>query len=282
MHPLPAVRFLTNDEMRLPIEWAAHEGWNPGRHDATAFHAADPLGFLVGEKEGKPVSTISAVRTGADFGFIGFYIVAPEHRGSGYGFAIWQAAMDRLAGRVIGLDGVIAQQANYRQSGFVLAHRNLRYGGIAPLASTPKDTSIVPVGSLRFDQIAAFDTAHFSRARPAFLQAWLALPDSQALARLRDGEVQGYGVIRRCREGCKIGPLFALNEADAEALFLALAAFAPGEPIFFDPPEPNPSARALAQRHGLTPVFETARMYRGPAPTLPLDRIYSITSFELG
>jgi hypothetical protein len=29
-------------------------------------------------------------------------------------------------------------------------------------------------------------------------------------------------------------------------------------------------------------VFETARMYRGPEPTLPLDRIYGITTYALG
>lgn len=33
---------------------------------------------------------------------------------------------------------------------------------------------------------------------------------------------------------------------------------------------------------GLAPVFETARMYRGAMPRLPLERIFGITSFELG
>jgi hypothetical protein len=42
------------------------------------------------------------------------------------------------------------------------------------------------------------------------------------------------------------------------------------------------AARALFERYGLKPVFETARMYRGPVPVLPLDRIYGITTFELG
>jgi hypothetical protein len=32
----------------------------------------------------------------------------------------------------------------------------------------------------------------------------------------------------------------------------------------------------------MTPMFETARMYRGRAPDLPLDRIFGITTFELG
>ena len=48
-------------------------------------------------------------------------------------------------------------------------------------------------------------------------------------------------------------------------------------------PEPNDEAVALAKRHGLEPVFETARMYRGPAPALPLGAAPSaITTFELG
>jgi hypothetical protein len=32
----------------------------------------------------------------------------------------------------------------------------------------------------------------------------------------------------------------------------------------------------------MKPVFETARMYTGPAPDLPLSRLYGVTSFELG
>ena len=42
------------------------------------------------------------------------------------------------------------------------------------------------------------------------------------------------------------------------------------------------AARLLVERHGMTPVFETARMYTGTAPTLPLERIFGVTSFELG
>jgi hypothetical protein len=32
----------------------------------------------------------------------------------------------------------------------------------------------------------------------------------------------------------------------------------------------------------MAPVFETARMYRGAAPELPLGNIFGITTFELG
>ena len=55
-----------------------------------------------------------------------------------------------------------------------------------------------------------------------------------------------------------------------------------GGEVFLDVPEPNRDAVALAKARGLAPVFETARMYRGVAPALPLSRIYGITTFELG
>lgn len=281
------IRPLSASEMHLPTDWAAAEGWNPGLHDGAAFHAADPGGFLVAELDGRPVGVISAVRAGADFGFLGFYIVAPEYRGRGYGMALWRAAMARLEGRVVGLDGVLAQQANYARSGFVLAHRNLRYGGRPALpATTPAPRPgerLAPAAEAPFAALLAYDAAHFGRARPEFLRAWLTLPESRALTLTRDGALVGFGVARRCREGVKIGPLFADDEAAAETLFVALAGFAaPDETVYLDPPEPNAAAVALALRHGLAPVFETARMYRGPAPSLPLGRIYGITSFELG
>lgn len=277
------IRTLSANELPLPVDWAADEGWNPGLHDADAFHAADPDGFVVGElPSGEPVAVISAVRTGDDFGFIGFYIVAPAHRGQGHGLRIWNAAMERLAGRTIGLDGVVAQQANYAKSGFALAHRNLRYGGTAPAAVPLLPTDVIDAHAVPFDQLVAFDAGHFGQPRAAFLRAWINLPDSRTLTIVRNGVIHGFGQVRRCRSGGKIGPLFAQTETDADTLFTALAGYAPGEPLFLDPPEPNAAAVALARRHGLEPVFETARMYRGPAPALPLNRVYGITSFELG
>jgi hypothetical protein len=65
-------------------------------------------------------------------------------------------------------------------------------------------------------------------------------------------------------------------------LFRALAASVDASSVFLDLPEPNRSAIGLATRHGLSPAFETARMYRGEDPGLPLGRIYGITTFELG
>jgi Acetyltransferase (GNAT) domain len=105
---------------------------------------------------------------------------------------------------------------------------------------------------------------------------------SHGLALIEDGTVQGYGVIRTCRRGFKIGPLFANSEQTADLLFRGLAVNAKGEPVYLDCPEPNRLATELATRYGLSPVFETARMYRGAIPAVSIDRTYGVTSFELG
>ncbi|MET3129925.1 GNAT superfamily N-acetyltransferase [Oxalobacteraceae bacterium GrIS 1.11] len=276
------VTSMSGGELDFMIELAAAEGWNPGLHDARSFHAADPGGLLIGRVDGRPVACISAVSYGGRFGFIGLYIVAPEWRGHGYGMALWRAAMARLAGQNIGLDGVLAQQDNYRKAGFRLAYSNLRFErtGALPPASA---TGIVELAQIPFATLAAYDRQLFGADRPAFLRAWIAAPDATALAAFGGAGLQGYGVIRRCRRGYKIGPLFAANAAIAEHLYLALCVRAPdGEPVYLDVPEVNPAALELAGKYAMKAVFGTARMYTGEPPVIPLEQVFGITSFELG
>jgi GNAT superfamily N-acetyltransferase len=276
------IRPMRRDEVDIAVEWAGREGWNPGVHDASAFYAADPAGFFVGLLDGEPVASISAVVYDDSFAFLGFYIVKPEYRGRGYGLQIWQRALEHAGGRNIGLDGVLDQQANYERSGFKLAYRNVRYGGQTEALRGDPD-GIVDLASVGFHEVFAFDREHFQAPRFAFLDYWLRLPESSALGFQKDGALAGYGVIRRCLNGYKIGPLFAADEVMAEALFVSLIGrVEAGAPVFLDVPEVNPAAVQLALRHQMQPVFETVRMYTGTAPALPLDSIFGVTSFELG
>lgn len=266
--------------LELMLDWAAAEGWNPGRDDGAPFLAADPDGFLIAFEGDAPRSCISVTRHGAGFGFLGFFITHPEHRGQGFGRAVWQAGMAHLAGRNIGLDGVVGEQAGYRRKGFTLAHRNQRHGGVIAVAG-PRDPRIVACGAIAPELLERYDRRHFPDDRSTFLRAWTR-PPRVALALVEDGAVMGYGVLRACREGGKIGPLFAETPRVAEALLLALASEAPGQKLYLDIPLPNAEAVRLAAAHGLVPVFDTARMYTGGDPGLPLERIYGITTLELG
>ena len=277
------IRTMRRDEVDLAIEWAAAEGWNPGLHDAHCFHAADPGGFLIAECEGQAVGCISAVSYGGRFGFIGLFIVLPAWRGRGVGSRLWAAGMARLAGQVVGLDGVPAQQAYYARNGFVLAWQNARFAGVARPAAGPDPAPVVPLSSVARDDLLADDGRVFPAPREAFLDAWTTVPRSTGLAWVEQGRQVGWGLIRRCRTGHKIAPLVAQRPEVALGLYDALCARVPaGDTVFLDAPLPNEQAVQLAQARGLEIVFRTARMYAGPPPVVALDRVYSVASFELG
>ncbi|MBR0716063.1 GNAT family N-acetyltransferase [Bradyrhizobium liaoningense] len=275
------IRNLRPDEIALAVDWAATEGWNPGLADAACFATVDPEGFFVGEVDGEPVATVSCVNYGTTFAFLGFYIVRADMRGRGYGLAVWNAAIAHAKPRVIGLDGVVAQQDNYRKSGFTRAYANIRYGGTVAFVPAPKADSVA-LDKVPFAMIETDDATVFPAPRSAFLRAWIGAPGHVGRALMRDGRLAGWGVIRPCRHGCKIGPLVADDRAAAETvLFALLASAGPGE-IFLDVPAVNPDAVALAQALGLAPTFETARMYTGAIPPLRIDRVFGVTTFELG
>ena len=273
------------DEISIAVDWAAAEGWNPGLADDACFATVDPQGFLIGEIDGETAATVSCVNYSASFAFLGFYIVRADLRGRGYGLRIWNAAIAHAGPRVIGLDGVAAQQQNYRKSGFELAYANIRYGGTVAAPEAPRaqvNAQVIALSEIPLADVEAYDATLFPAPRPAFLRAWIGAPGHVGRAVMRDGRLAGWGVIRPSRKGRKIGPLVADDRAAAEVVLSALLAGAGSGEIFLDVPGINHDAVALAQDLGLAPVFETARMYTGAIPPLRLERIFGVTSFELG
>ncbi|WP_462321476.1 GNAT family N-acetyltransferase, partial [Halochromatium sp.] len=290
------IRQMTHAEVNELVHWAAREGWNPGRHDAELFWATDPDAFIAAELEGELIGGGAITSYAAEFGFMGFFIVRPGFRGRGLGNQIWHARRARLLARLqpgasIGLDGVFTMQDYYARGGFVFSHRNIRFrgergaqlstqtantfqdGSAGSMASEQEQTDahssvLMPLTELPFDDLLAYDRTCFPASRPGFLKGWITQQDGLALGLLRDGELSGYGVARRCIEGYKIGPLFADDAEAAQNLFAALSAFAGDEPVFIDAPENNPAALALVQRHGMVEVFGCARMYLGPVPDI--------------
>ncbi|MEE1760333.1 GNAT family N-acetyltransferase [Streptomyces sp. SP18BB07] len=268
----------TLDDWAVVARWAGDEGWNPGLSDPACFFAQDPEGFFIGRLDGEPVSSVSVVTYGDDYAFLGFYLVRPDLRGQGHGLATWKTALAHAGERTVGLDGVVAQQDNYRQSGFEPAHRTFRYSGVVPETAVPADVRSVDDAGL----LAAYDRACHPADRPRFLEHWLTAEGHRALARIVDGRLTGYGVIRPGRDALRIGPLFADTAADARALFAGLAAEAAGRELAVDVPEPNTDAVALVEEYGLTPSFETARMYTGPIRPYAAERVFGVTTLELG
>jgi GNAT superfamily N-acetyltransferase len=285
------VRPASQSEFATAINWAADEGWNPGLDDLAAFYRADPEGFLMGWSDGLPVSCISVVRYGQTHGFLGFYIVHPDWRGVGVGIATWNAGMKHLAGRIVGLDGVVEQQQNYARSGFQFAGTNIRFTGMPKHIVAASCRSVIRP-AVRADRlgILAYQKPFFPADREAFMEHWVLPPEAgtdgcarESLVAVDGGRLSGFGTIRACRSGYKIGPLFADDEATATALFQELDDLTPQDAeVSLDVPEGNATAMAMAERASLRPVFQTARMWKGEKPDPQVRRTFGLTTFELG
>lgn len=270
------------DEMTMMARWATEEGWNVAHTDPLAFHAADPAGFLIGRVDGEPLLSISVVKQGPEFGFLGFYIARPKVRGKGFGMKIWNAGMERLKGRNVALDGVVAQQANYRKSGFKLAWNNSRFEGPAGNAAPPAGVALVDARTVPFDRLAAYDRRFVVAERDAFLALWIGLPQRASLVALKGGEIAGFAVMRACPASFKVGPLHAETPEIAAALVAGLAEKMSPPAVVIDVPDFNKPALDLVERMGWLQISSSARMYTGQVPALDRAGMYGITSLELG
>jgi len=276
------IRTMRPDEIDFAVKWAAREGWNPGLKDAESFAKIDPNGWLIGELDGMPIATISGVKYGDQFAFVGFYIVAPEHRHHGYGIPMCDKIIEYIDGVVMGTDAVVEQQDNYSSKyGLQTEYLNIRYGGSVNEEFNVSE-HIVDIYEVSSSDLNAYDKEIFLFDRAEFLKSWIDQPGGAAVAYVRDGMILGYAVLRPCIEGFKIAPLFADNPIVANEILRALFNKANGQKVFLDAPGVHSAAMDLAREYGLKPVFETARMYLGEPPKFDLHRVFAGTTAEVG
>ena len=268
-------------EIPVFTDWAGKEGWNPGIHDSECHYAVDPEGWFVAVLNNEIIGTIVLTNYDNSFSFGGFFIIKEEFRHRGDGWELWNATKDHAGDRNLGIDGVFEMQEHYsKNSNFRFAYRNIRWEGTA--SGNPQE-DLMDIRDLTFADLVDYDSLHFPARRESFLEKWLNMPDSTGLAyTMPDGRIAGYGVIRKCLNGHKIGPLFAEKPDIAEKILEGLMFTIRGETFYFDTPEINRKAVEMAKERDMTEVFGTARMYTKELPELPLDKIFGVTSFELG
>ncbi|ARE39480.1 GCN5-related N-acetyltransferase [Rhodovulum sp. P5] len=273
------LRQMSRAELDIVLHWAGEEGWNPGLDDADAFYATDPGGFFVAEVAGAPVAAISVVNHSPGFAFLGLYICRPDHRGQGIGYALWQHALAHAGARTIGLDGVPAQQENYRRSGFVLAAQNQRFSGVLSLG---EGTALRPVTPDDLPALIDLEAAANGYRKEAFLSAWLRDTATRQTYVLAGAEPPaGFVTLRQCLSGYKIGPLVAPGLETATALIAGAGRLTEGASVMIDVPSDQPALAAQCEAMGMAPCFSTARMYRGTAPG-PGAECRTIATLELG
>ncbi|WP_422104346.1 GNAT family N-acetyltransferase [Winogradskyella sp.] len=276
---------LNKSGLKTLVGWAKAEGWNPGEHDFDVFWATDPDGYYGFYSENELIAGGAVISYDQKFGFMGLFIVRPDFRGHGIGKKLWYLRRDLLLQRLnkgasIGMDGVVDMQPFYEKGGFNIAFRDERYECIGKTFDI--DKAISSVNKEDFNTLMDYDLGCFGYTRKAFLKNWLDIPDSRAFKFSEHKDFKGYAVIRKVNFGFKIGPLFADNKNVAEALFKACLNSAVGESVYLDIPVINKEAVNLVKQYEAKYTFECARMYYGSFPKIDMDKVYGITTFELG
>ena len=288
MSPEIVLRTATRDELATALAWAGDEGWNPGVDDVGLFWDADPDGFNAAEVDGRLIGTGATVSYGGRLGFMGLFIVDPEHRGAGLGRRLWHYRRDHLISRLepgapIGMDGVVEMAPFYTRGGFRHHHYHVRMAGVRDDRALLPDAEVVSASTVPLPSLIDFDADHVGARRDHFLPGWLAQSHGCSVALLDGDAILGLGVRRQCAVGHKIGPLTARSPDAAQALMQSLVAgLAPGEEFFLDIPDINPAAADLARDWEMTEVFRCARMYHGDPPEVDWSEVYGPATLELG
>jgi len=276
---------MRDEDINQLAEWAAIEGWNPGRSDLAIARRIDPNAFIALRDGDQLVGGGTVFRITPSFGFMGLFIIRADRRGAGLGRALWHHRRDRLIDRLvpgatIGMDGVLDMVPFYNDGGFRLAHHDLRYQGVA---SGEHDPYVLALVDEDRTDIRRLDAALFGADRSAFIDAWLSAPGVQAVViRSESQRVSALAAIRPALDGYKFGPVLAESPDLARRVVGHLLSMVEGQAVQIDVPEPNASGRALAESCGLSPVFRCARMYYGPTPKVNVQHVFGVTSFEFG
>lgn len=147
----------------------------------------------------------------------------------------------------------------------------------------PSNNNISELSIDNFEMIRNYDLQFMPDSRDVFLKCWLSQDDSWIIGIVENDFLKAYGKIRKCNEGYKIGPLFAENAVMAKNIFFELQnKVDEGSTFTIDIPESNSLSLQIAKDFKMEYFFETARMYKGKIPNLPLDKTFGITTYELG
>jgi GNAT superfamily N-acetyltransferase len=281
----------SGEAKQFHYKWGADLQWNTCMSDADAAFAQDPNGTYIGLLDDKPIATLTGLKYGQDYGFIGLYITDQDYRGKGYGKALWDVVLKYVAEndeRTVGLDGVVEQQHNYKKEGFEHAFKMPRYE-FDPKRVVDENKSLVSsitiklLSQVSFDNVVEYDARHFESERRKFLEQFTKNTTFVAV----DGDrVVGYVTVRKGETAYRIGPLFADDKQIANELLVKICEHIPEKVAYIDIPDANSDAGELIKKYGLKSFFECARMYRPgkgkKAPQLPWNEIYAIASCEHG
>jgi predicted N-acetyltransferase YhbS len=218
---------------------------------------------------------------GPAWGCFGMLIVANDQQGRGLGAQLMDAALAALEDRAVQLHATPAGQSLYRRLGFAPAGTITQHQGPAaapPPAPLAPSQHLRPATAADLPALAALDTEATGMDRTRALAALLA--HGQALLLERNGQPEGFAMLRPFGRGEVIGPVIAPDAAAAWALIAHFLAARAGAFLRIDITDPALAAPLAA--HGLVAVDEALRMVRGTPHAPGATRSFALVNQALG
>ncbi|WP_320676710.1 GNAT family N-acetyltransferase [Prochlorococcus sp. MIT 1300] len=290
------IRSLQPKDIAYVTNWSRVEGFAPGAGDLNIYRHTDRQGLWVGLLNKKPIGCIAGVRYNANYGFIGLFLVVPEHRGHGFGLELWKHALKHLEDLpCIGLEAALNRINDYSGWGFHPSSPTTRwqcegnddfFTGADYSQNDASGLMLLEGGAIPSKAIEVYDAKREPSPRPHFLFDWLKHPAGKVLAIIdNNGQCHGFGRIRPCLlkngEGWRVGPLLADTNELAELLLKQLIRRHRGT-VLIDTPGLNQSASHLCRKLGFKQISQTLRMYRGELPPVSMKEVYGLACLELG
>lgn len=284
-------KYMELNDFKIVRRWCEKENWNPGLHDIFIYYQLGKDDHSLFFENNRPISAISLVKYSPVFFTIGSFIVKENYRKKGYGAATWKKALSRLDNHpdaTVLLYAVKKQINRYKKHGFQAQYTNKRWNLTFKTRSLLTHSPYLKKITITLvKEISAYDKHVFSCSRARIFTELCRHPGIEGFVFKADNVIQGYGIIRPCLTGYRIGPLIADSPEIAQCLLTKLLSVSGSEPTIIDIPDCNPQGEQLMKSVGAArdKDYDTIAMIKGEVPPEykgNISKNYGIFSLEIG
>jgi GNAT superfamily N-acetyltransferase len=245
-------------------------GWNQTLQDWRRFLQLKPNGCVLAEIDGCPAGTAIAFDYSENLAWIGMVLVMPEFRRQGVGTALLGECLNKLQNvRCVKLDATPQGKPLYERLGFKLEWPLARWELAQQSIINKRDTADIPSENVRpvrfteLKEVALCDEDGFGENRFELLESLMKCSTTTAAWQHADSQLQGFGLMREGSRADYLGPVVAREAAVGEALVSSLLIQTRRPDVYWDIPDLNSAATALATRLGFQRQRTLYRMFRG-------------------
>lgn len=272
-------------------QWCIDEGWNIGIYDSEIYYKIDPVGHYIARTD-ETVASLSLIKHHSTFFTLGPFIVHKSYRGQGVGEALWNVAMARMIKESpdahIALYAVSEQVERYKKADFVPVLTIQRWYIDSNQSISPSVCDqCTTITNKLIHSVGLYYQNHYVNNRDLLFNELLLKPETNGLVFMDDNVIKGFGFIRRCIRGFRIGALVADTPEIAQTLIAGLLVFAQSAPVFIDVPSSNPHGiNCMNAFHAVrAPQEDTIMMIKGTGYSSYLkqwEQHYGLFSLEIG